>query len=46
VAATDSRGVDDGEELSPRANGILVLLGHRLDDLVEVIQVVHDPGRE
>ena len=38
--------VDDGKELAPRADGLAVLLGHGLDRLTQMVQVVHDPGRE
>ena len=38
--------VDDGKELAPRANCLRVLLGHRLDDLTEVVEIVHHPRGE
>ena len=38
--------IDDGKELAPRADRLGVLLGHRLDDLTEVIQIVHHPRGE
>src|SRR5205807_5698421 len=38
--------VDDGKELAPRANCLRVLLGHRLDDLTEVVEIVDHPRGE
>src|SRR5262249_5888860 len=43
-SSSESGRVDDREELAPGADGLAVLLGHRLHDLTEVIQVVSDPG--
>lgn len=38
--------VEHGQEGAPRADGIGVLLRHGLDDLVQVVEVVHYPRRE
>jgi transposase len=34
------------QERPPRADGVAILLCHRLDDLVDMVQVVDHPGRE
>ena len=38
------RSVDNREILAPGSDGDRILLGHRLDDLTDVIQIVYDPG--
>src|SRR5260370_10278149 len=38
--------IDDGKELAPRAHRLRVLLGHRIDDLTEVVEIVPHPRGE
>src|ERR1700689_996641 len=41
-----SRSVKDAEIRLPRADGFAVLVGHGFDDLLDMAEVVNDPGGE
>ena len=45
-AGGGSRPRQDGEQFPPRPDRVAVLVRHRLGDLVEVVEVVHGPGRD